>query len=181
MADPIIVEPYNPKWPAQFMELAIPIREAMGEVALRIDHIGSTAIPGIPAKPVIDIQIAVESYEPFSAIRDPLESLQYRWRPDNPDRSKRYFREPAGANRIHIHVRKLGSWQQQLALLFRDYLRLHPDCRDEYAQVKIDLARRFRTDRVEYVDGKGPIVWGILRRATEWLQETAWEPGPSDA
>ena len=180
MSDPIILVPYDPQWPNQFIKLATPIRKSLGATASRIDHIGSTAIPGILAKPIIDIQISVGSFEPFSGIRDPLESLQYRWRSDNPDRTKRYFREPADSARIHIHVRILGSWQQQLPLLFRDYLRSHPDELCAYEQVKIVLAKRFRNDRPKYVEGKDPVIWQILRRATEWIQQTAWEPGPSD-
>ena len=180
MSDPIILVPYDPQWPSHFIALATPIRRSLGATALRIDHIGSTAIPGILAKPIIDIQISVSSFEPFSDIRDPLESLQYRWRPDNPDRSKRYFREPAGSARIHIHVRILASWQQQLALLFRDYLRSHPDELDRYERVKTDFAERFRNNRLKYVEGKDPVIWQILRRATQWIQQTAWEPGPSD-
>ncbi|MBT3273956.1 MAG: GrpB family protein [Spirochaetales bacterium] len=180
MNDPIILVPYEYRWPNQFIKLATPIRKSLGVTALRIDHIGSTAIPGLLSKPVIDIQIAVESFEPFSNIRDPLESLHYRWRPDNPDRSKRYFREPIGSARIHVHVRILGTWQQQLPLLFRDYLRSHPDELKVYEQAKTDLAKQFRNNRSEYVKGKDPVIWQILRRATEWIQQTAWEPGPSD-
>ncbi len=178
--DPIVLVPYNSQWPAQFLNLAQPIREAMNDVALRIDHIGSTSIPGILAKPVMDIQVTAESFERFDRIRDPLESLRYRWRPDNPDRSKRYFREPVGSSRIHIHVRKLGSWQQQLSLLFRDYLRVHADECRKYERVKISLAEKCQNDRMKYVMGKDPIIWDILRRATGWVQRTGWEPGPSD-
>ena len=180
MTDPIMLVPYSPQWPKEFIKLAAPIRHAMGTVALRIDHIGSTSIPGMLAKPVIDIQISVDNFEPFDRIRQPLEALRYRWRSDNPDQSKRYFREPSGSHRIHIHVRKLGSWQQQLPLLFRDYLRLHPEEQKKYEQVKIDLAKRFRNERPKYVYGKDAIIWEILYRATGWIQITAWEPGPSD-
>ncbi|MBT3274227.1 MAG: GrpB family protein [Spirochaetales bacterium] len=180
MNDPIALVPYDPQWQSQFLNLGYPIREAMGDVALRIDHIGSTSIPGILAKPVIDIQISVDGFEPFDGIRDPLEALRYRWCSDNPDLSKRYFREPVGEHRIHIHVRKLGSWQQQLSLLFRDYLRTHnEECR-EYERVKVELAKRFRNERGKYVDGKDPIIWEILCRATKWVQRTCWEPGSTD-
>jgi len=179
--DPIVLVPYDSSWPLRFGELAAPIRQAMGAVAVRIDHIGSTAIPGIMAKPVIDLQISVESFEPFSPIREPLESLGYRWRADNPDRTKRYFREPKGTPRTHIHVRVLGSWQQQLPLLFRDYLRVSREERDAYEREKVRLAAEFRNHRTQYVDGKDPVIWEILRRGTKWVQQTGWEPGPSDA
>jgi GrpB-like predicted nucleotidyltransferase (UPF0157 family) len=179
--DPIVLVPYDPRWPVRFRELASPIRGAMGSVAVRIDHIGSTAIPTMCAKPVIDIQVSVESLEPFSRIREPLESLGFRWRSHNSDRTKRYFREAEGAPRTHIHVRVLGSWQQLLPLLFRDYLRVSREDRDAYGRVKLALAEEFRDNRIRYVDGKDPIIWEILRRATKWVQATGWETGPSDA
>lgn len=94
--DPIILAQYDPQWPDQFRQLAVPIRDALGDIAVRIDHIGSTSIPGILAKPIIDIQISVRRFDPFPAIQEPLASLGYRWRFENPDRSKRYFREPPG-------------------------------------------------------------------------------------
>jgi GrpB-like predicted nucleotidyltransferase (UPF0157 family) len=93
---------------------------------VRIDHIGSTAVPGLAAKPVIDIQISVASFDPLEAFRAPLEALGYAYRADNTERTKRYFREPAGSSRTHIHVRRAGSFSEQFALLFRDYLRAPP-------------------------------------------------------
>jgi GrpB-like predicted nucleotidyltransferase (UPF0157 family) len=111
-------------------------------VALRIDHIGSTAIPHLAAKPVIDVQISVAGFEPLDAYRGPLERLEYVFRADNPDRTKRYFREPPGQRRTHIHVRRAGSFGEQVALLFRDFMRVHADVAAEYAALKIKLAER---------------------------------------
>lgn len=180
MADPIIVVPYDPTWHDLFVTTAHPMREVLGIVALRIDHIGSTAIPGIAAKPVIDILISVASLEPFSTICQPLESLGYIWQADNPDKTKRYFREPAGTRRTHVHVVKAGSWGQQFVLLFRDYLRSNEKERLRYEAVKYTLAAKFRDDRPRYVDGKSPVIWEIMARASQWVQDTGWEPGVSD-
>jgi GrpB-like predicted nucleotidyltransferase (UPF0157 family) len=96
-------------------------------VALRIDHIGSTAVPGLAAKPIVDIQISVPAFEPLDAFRVPLVQLGYVFRADNQERTKRYFREPPGDRRTHIHVRRAGSFSEQLALLFRDFMRTHPE------------------------------------------------------
>lgn len=181
MPDSIEIVPYAPEWPDRFRKLGEDLRRALGSVATRIDHIGSTAIPGLAAKPVIDIQVSVVSFEPFDAIRQPLERIGYRWRADNPDLTKRYFRELPGTQRTHIHVRRTGSWSEQAALLFRDYLRCHPDRAAEYAAVKRELAERFRHARAAYVDGKSPIIWHIMRAASDWSQEVGWEPGASDA
>jgi GrpB-like predicted nucleotidyltransferase (UPF0157 family) len=181
--DGVIVVEHDPTWPARFRELAAPMRAALGAAALRIDHIGSTAVPGLAAKPVIDIQISVASFEPPNVFRLPLESLGYVFRVANPERTKRYFREPPGAGRTHIHVRLLGHWNQQFALLFRDYLRAHPDAAARYAALKRDLASRYSRpeERERYTDAKGPFIWETMCAANRWAQETGWQCGPSDA
>jgi GrpB-like predicted nucleotidyltransferase (UPF0157 family) len=125
-SEPIVIVPYDPNWPALFRALAESMRLALGAVAVRIDHIGSTAIPGLAAKPIIEVQISVRGFEPLAAFREPLVALGYVFRADNPERTKRYFREAPGSRRTHIHVRRAGSWNEQFALLFRDYLRTHP-------------------------------------------------------
>src|SRR5262249_11057136 len=127
MVDAIRIVPYDPAWPERFRTLGAALREALGEVALRIDHIGSTSVPGLDAKPIVDIQISVASFEPLDSFRLPIEALGYVFRADNTDLAKRYFREPPGTPRTHIHVRRAGSWSEQFALLFRDYLRTHPE------------------------------------------------------
>jgi GrpB-like predicted nucleotidyltransferase (UPF0157 family) len=80
-----------------------------------------------------------------------------------------------------VHVRRAGSFSEQWALLFRDYLRAHPDVAAEYEAVKRRLAIRFREDRRAYTDAKVPFMWEVIRRADEWAQAQGWLPGPSDA
>ena len=178
---PVEIVAYDPAWTARFAELGRDLRAGLGEVALRIDHIGSTSVPGLAAKPIIDIQISVADFDPLAAYRQPLERLGYVYRADNPERTKRYFREPPGRRRTHVHVRRAGSFSEQWALLFRDYLRAHAEVAAEYAVVKRRLARRFRDDRRAYVDAKGPLLWEIIRKADQWAQAQGWLPGPSDA
>src|SRR5215813_1196179 len=110
---------YDPAWPIRFAELGGRLRNALGHVAIRIDHIGSTSVPGLAAKPVIDLQISVVRLEPVDPFGEPLQRLGFVYRFDNPERTKRYFREPPGHPRTHIHVRKGGSFSEQFALLFR--------------------------------------------------------------
>jgi len=153
----------------------------LGAVALRIDHIGSTAVPGLAAKPIIDVQISVASLEQIDAFRLPLEKCGFTWRADNPERTKRYFRERPGNPRTHVHVRRVGSFSEQFALLFRDYLRVHSDAADAYGQQKRELASFLSRDRYAYTDAKAPIVWRVIRDADAWAQSTGWEPGLSDA
>jgi GrpB-like predicted nucleotidyltransferase (UPF0157 family) len=181
VSDAIRVVAYDAGWPTLFVEHSHAMRAALGEVALRIDHIGSTAVPGLAAKPIVDIQISVAAFEPLDAFRGPLERLGYVFRAGNQERTKRYFRERPGSRRTHIHVRRAGSFSEQLALLFRDFLRAHPDWAQRYAELKLALAEQHADDRPRYTDAKRPFTWQTLVQADEWAQRTGWFPGPSDA
>lgn len=181
MSDPIVVVPYDPLWKNEFVRIGRRIREALKDTAVRIDHIGSTSIEGMAAKPIIDIQISVRSLEPVSLYQSRLEEIGFMYRSDNPDLTKRYFREAPGSKRTHVHVREAGSWPEQFALLFRDYLRATPeDCR-KYAETKYRLMESYRNERERYVEGKEPIIWEIMKRASKWSQQTGWRAGKSDA
>ncbi|WP_090582455.1 GrpB family protein [Paenibacillus sp. OV219] len=180
MADPIIVVPYDPIWALEFQEIGARMRQSLGDRATRIDHIGSSAIAGLAAKPVIDIQISVRALEPVNVYQQPLESLGYVYRAGNGERTKRYFREGTGMRRTHIHVREEGSFGEQFALLFRDYVRAMPNEASYYEEAKLRLMELYRDDRERYVDEKEPYIWDIMRRASSWSQETGWRPGISD-
>lgn len=172
---------YDPAWHRAFAETGAAMRAVLRDVALRIDHIGSTSVSGLAAKPIIDIQISVNSFEPSAAFRRPLEQLGYVYRPQSTERTKRYFRESAGCRRTHVHVRLAGSFSEQFALLFRDFLRSDPGAAKEYEGVKRRLAEQHRTDRHGYTEAKVPYLWDIIRRADSWAQRTGWTPPPSDA
>ncbi|HZG86732.1 GrpB family protein [Paenibacillus sp.] len=180
MSEEIIICEYSDEWPRSFRDIGSRLRASLGEAALRIDHIGSTAVSGLAAKPVVDIQITVRRLEPIEAYKAAVEAAGFVHRPENPDLTKRYFRESPGDRRTHIHVRADGSWSQQCALLFRDYLRVHPEACVEYAAAKRELAAAFRGDRSAYVEAKEPVVWAILRKASAWSQRVGWTPGETD-
>jgi GrpB-like predicted nucleotidyltransferase (UPF0157 family) len=181
MPDKVIVVPYDPEWPVLFARLGTELRGALGDVALRIDHIGSTSVPGLAAKPVVDVQISVASFEPLDAFRLPLEGLGFVFRANNPDRGRRYFREPPGTRRTHIHVFRAGSWSEQIGLLFRDYVRAHDEDARRYAELKCRLAAQYQDDRRGYTNAKSPFIWEIMSKAHRWNHEIGWQPGPSDA
>jgi GrpB-like predicted nucleotidyltransferase (UPF0157 family) len=150
---------YDPSWPERFAEVTGTLRRSLKDVAVRIDHIGSTAVPGLAGKPVLDLQISVASFEPLEAFKRPLESLGYVYRATNTERTKRYFREPPGTSRTHVHVRVGGSFPEQFTLLFRDYLRAHSEDASEYEQLKRQLAERHRHDRTAYTQAKEDFTW----------------------
>lgn len=181
MPEPIIIVPYDTSWPRLFATLGHTLRAALSDVAVRIDHIGSTAVPGLDAKPILDVQVSVATLEPMASYGPALEDLGFRWQAANDDRTKRYFREPAGTRRTHIHVRRHGSWSEQFALLFRDFMRAHVAEAEAYAALKRDLAATHYDARAAYVAAKEPFIWGVMRRADTWAQGSGWLPGPSDA
>lgn len=176
----VAIHDYDPAWVDEFQRIGSSFRHALGDTAHRIDHIGSTSVVGLAAKPIIDVQVSVRSLEPMDAYLPQLEALGCRWRKDNPEKTKRYFREAAGGRRTHIHVRKRGSWHEQYALLFRDYLRLHVDDQRTYEGAKRQLAARYPHDRHAYTDAKSDVFWELIRRADSWAAETGWESGVSN-
>jgi GrpB-like predicted nucleotidyltransferase (UPF0157 family) len=135
----------------------------------------------LAAKPIIDVQISVRDFDPQARYQAPLEALGFVFRADNVERTKRYFREPPGTPRTHVHVRRAGSWAEQFALLFRDHLRAHPEDARRYEAMKRVLAERYRDDRQRYTEEKGPLIWQIMGNADRWSQEIGWVAGASDA
>ncbi len=180
--DPVWVSPYDPAWPELFKRQAADIRATLGPTAVRIDHIGSTAVPGLLAKPVIDIQISVSDLEPVDCYRLPLEGLGLVFRSDNLDRAKRYFRESPGQRRTHIHVRRAGSFGEQFALLFRDFLRVHHEIAGQYGELKLELAAHYHRveDRHAYTAAKSPCIWSVMAQADAWAQQIGWCADSSD-
>ena len=178
----IVVVGHDPSWALEFRSVAGRLRHELGDVALRIDHIGSTAIAGLDAKPIVDIQISVRSFEPLDVFKIPIERAGFVHRADNTERTKRYFRERPGDRRTHIHVRRAGSFSEQFALLFREYLRAHPASAERYGTFKRELAARYARphERALYVAAKVPFTWETIHRADDWAQATGWEPPASD-
>lgn len=181
---------YKEKWPAEFQQIAAGMRRGLGSQALRIDHIGSTSVPGLPAKDILDIQITVAALD--ERVIGAMAALGYSLRPETtrdhrppqsaaPEREweKLYFREPPDQRVMHIHVRVQGRANQRYPLLFRDYLCTHPATAAAYAELKRRLAQHL-ADPDMYPDVKDPAVDLIYLAAEEWAAATGWQPGPSD-
>lgn len=184
----ITIVPYNEHWPEEFTTIARPLHAVLGELALRIDHIGSTSVPGLAAKDIIDAQVTIEDFACTPQLVTALDSLGYTLVPEitrdhepplyqgpETDWEKRYFRPPAHQRPTHLHVRALGRPNQRYPILFRDYLRDHPMASAAYAQIKINLSRRHPDDVEFYYDIKDPICDIIIDAAEEWARVTNWQ------
>jgi GrpB-like predicted nucleotidyltransferase (UPF0157 family) len=182
----ILIEPYSERWPEEFREVAAPLRAALGERALRIDHIGSTSVPGLAAKPVIDVQVTVAALADANSLaaaglEEFADHADHRPRgatgPEE-DWQKRLFGR-RGSPRANVHVRVAGRANQRYALLFRDYLRAHPDAARAYEELKRQLAREL-PDRATYAVVKDPACDLIVIAAEAWATASGWTPGPAD-
>ena len=177
------IVPYSDRWPVEFRHVARRVRSVLGEGALRIDHVGSTAVPGLAAKDRIDVQVTVtdlahanplgaagfEEVIPVADHRPPGATSDDDWQ-------KRFFSMP----RTNVHVRTEGRANQRYALLFRDYLRAHPTAAVAYAELKRRLAAELRDVR-RYADVKDPACDLIIAAAEDWAGASGWAPGPTDA
>jgi GrpB-like predicted nucleotidyltransferase (UPF0157 family) len=161
---PITLAEYNPSWPALFAREAARIRAVLGDAAVRVEHVGSTSVPGLAAKPVIDILLAVPDSAGEQAYAPALEAAGYVLRIREPDWFEhRLFTGPDTA--INLHVFTVGAAEIDRMLLFRDRLRANDADRDAYLQVKRDLARRTWRHVQHYADSKTAIVQQIMARA----------------
>jgi GrpB-like predicted nucleotidyltransferase (UPF0157 family) len=180
MEDQWRITNYDPEWRNLFLDIGSKLRSSLGELAVRIDHVGSTSVNGLDAKPIIDIQISVLNFDDERNYKTKIEKVGFVLRKENPDKTKKYFREIPGNRRTHIHVRRASSFSEQITLLFKDYLREHPEDCLKYAEEKHRLMKLYKNERPKYVEEKGPIVWEILQKAHIWSQEVGWKPGRTD-
>lgn len=179
----IEIVPHRPGWAREFEELARGLDDALGSAATRIDHVGSTSVPGLAAKDVLDVQVTLPDWSREAGVRAALESRGYRFQPavrrdhcppgiaDDPEQwRKLYFDGPPGGRGVHVHVRAAGRANQRYALLFRDYLRAHPRAAAAYAQLKLRLAAVCGADRCTYSEVKDPVCDLVLEAAEAWAR-----------
>ena len=156
------------QWPRAFDALADTLAPLFAGTGARLEHIGSTAVPGLVAKPVLDVLLGVPALEVVEGRRAALQGLGFRYRPEYEDvlPQRRYFtRDPGPGLRVHLHGLVLGSpaWRDHLA--FRDALRGDDALRDAYAALKQSLALRFAQDKAAYTDAKAPFIARVLATA----------------
>jgi GrpB-like predicted nucleotidyltransferase (UPF0157 family) len=165
--EPVLVQAYDPAWPARFEDERCLLQPVLSEfITGGIHHVGSTAVPGLDAKPVIDILVGVGDLAAARTCIDLVAPLGYLHAPYRVGEML-WFCKPHPARRTHhLHLVPAGSARYQDELRFRDYLREYARARADYARLKHDLAARHRQDRESYTEGKTAFVHEILRRAS---------------
>ncbi|MFI7340347.1 GrpB family protein [Streptomyces sp. NPDC050085] len=192
-----VVVPYDPAWAADGVALCAQLRSALGPLALHVDHTGSTSVPGMAAKDIFDVQVSVAELDTAAAAFEaPLAALGFVRSPylgdhvpagredsgdsgdsgDPADWAKRFWsRRTADAPPVNLHVRRAGSPNERLALLFRDWLRATPAAVPAYARFKYVLADAV-PDTGTYADVKDPVVDLVAVVAEQWAASTGWRP-----
>jgi GrpB-like predicted nucleotidyltransferase (UPF0157 family) len=167
LSEPVVIVNYDPAWPGRFESLRDRIAPAVGALAAAIEHVGSTAVPGLAAKPVIDLIVRLAAQDDLPEVIERLAGLGYRHEGDFGVTGREAFATPPGFavhdHHLYVCAPDWAGYGDQL--VFRDYLRAHPDAAAAYAALKRSLADRFRDDRAAYTNGKADYVRSILARA----------------
>jgi len=160
---------YDPQWSLLYEKERCLILDAVGYIVVRIEHIGSTAVPKLGAKPIIDIMVAVNHLSDAEKCIGPLGSIGYEYVPEYEDLmpERRYFHKgkPPKEQHYHLHMVELASDFWKRHLLFRDYLRTHPEVAQEYFKLKKRLATKYRSDREEYTEAKTSFIESVVSKA----------------
>ena len=169
MVEPVFVVPYDPRWPSLFTLERSRVEAVVGSLVEAVEHVGNTAVPGLDAKPVIDLMVGVRDIQGASRCIQPLEEIGYSYWAENPNPDRMLFVRFVGAECIsrshNLHAVEVGGELWNDRLVFRDHLRSHPEEAGEYARLKHALAERFRDDREAYTGAKADYILAILERA----------------
>ena len=160
-ADRVRLLTWTPAWAERFRAERTELERAVGGRVLAIEHIGSTSISGIRAKPIVDIGIAVESFEAARATVPPIEALDYVYRGEHGIAGRHFFQK-GDPREFNLHMLEITSEEWQRHIAFRDYLRSHRDAALEYEALKQELARRHANDVEAYAEAKTPFVRRII-------------------
>jgi GrpB-like predicted nucleotidyltransferase (UPF0157 family) len=168
--DPAIqIVEHDPRWADLARSELARIRQTLGALAVRVEHVGSTAVPDLAAKPIIDLQLSVNELRPEDAYVTPLANLGYLFVPDPLWPDYHFFALPHGRPRTHhLHVCQAGSNHESRHLVVRDYLRTHHREAQQYEDLKRDVAERHAGDRLAYIAGKDQYLSALELRALEW-------------
>jgi GrpB-like predicted nucleotidyltransferase (UPF0157 family) len=164
--DTVVIFDYDPRWPLLFEAEHACMQSTLAPFAVSIEHVGSTSVPGLCAKPVVDMLVTVERLEPAERYAAVLAPFGYVLRVDPANTERHAFgKRDAHGRRIipghNLHVVEQGGAELRAYIKFRDYLRTHPDAARDYCALKRRLAAEYGTDRDAYTDAKGPFIRAI--------------------
>lgn len=182
MSEPIELHPYDPDWPDAFERERRLLLPLLGPGVRLIEHMGSTAVLGLAAKPIIDIIVLVDDLGEAHGAVPALEEVGYSFWRDNPDKTKLYLAKglpPAPRRTHHLHIHDDAD-EVQRHLIFRDHLRSNPAARDAYLALKRELAVRFRDDREGYSKHKTQFVDGLVLTLGGPRRSVPWEPSKAE-
>jgi GrpB-like predicted nucleotidyltransferase (UPF0157 family) len=165
-AEPVVLAAYDPAWPAMFERVRERLAAALGEAAVGIEHVGSTAVPGLEAKPILDIDVVVRHADDIPRAIARLRAVGYEHLGDLGIAGREAFRAPASdaGPRHHVYACAVGTPELIAHLALRDELRADPGLAARYAALKRGLAERYRDDRDAYAEGKSAFIGAVLRR-----------------
>ncbi|WP_042196650.1 GrpB family protein [Paenibacillus camerounensis] len=166
MGSELIVVDYDPGWTGVFVELREFVLPVLEDIIVSIEHVGSTSVPGLAAKPIIDMDIVVPAQKDVSLAIQRLATLGYVHEGDLGIKGREAFIPPTDVIWHHLYVCTVDSAEYKRHILFRDYMRGHPETAKRYSDLKIELAERFKKDRAGYSNAKSYFVSEILQRAS---------------
>jgi len=164
--EPVVLAPYDPSWKEKFEKEKKLIRATIGQwITGSVNHVGSTAIPGLSAKPIIDIMVGVANLENARPCIELLSKIGYQYYPYHTE-YMHWLLKPSPEHRTHhLHIIAVSHQQYKARLAFRDYLLTHSKARNDYEKLKTTLAKKYRNDRETYTDAKTQFVKNIVTKA----------------
>jgi len=169
LSSSIRIVDYDPQWPILYEEEKASILGVIGDLVLDIQHIGSTAVAGLGAKPIIDIMVAIRGLALIEKCIQPLQTIGYEYRGEYGIPGRHFFRKPPGdleARTHHLHLVEKESDFWERHILFRDFLRVHPEETQRYYELKRELASKFVSDRDAYTDAKTSFIESVVNKAS---------------
>ncbi|MGI0525120.1 GrpB family protein [Rhizobium giardinii] len=158
MRKPVIIVPYDPAWPAIFVQIRDKVLAALGSTALAVEHIGSTSVPGLDAKPIIDIDVIISTETDLSTAISKLSKAGYTYEGEKGIEGRHAFAQPSRLPAHHLYVCAAGNPELRRHIAFRDFLRANPDTAKSYGVLNKCLAEKFGPDREGYTNAKEEFI-----------------------
>jgi len=167
LSNTLIILPYDPNWKTEFERIRDYLLEQIGDLVIEIKHVGSTSVPGLCAKPIIDIVAVMESYDVFPAIVERLEKVGFQHEGDGGIKEREVFKRliPDDFMNYHFYVCPKDSEENHRQTIFRNTLLNNKDIADEYGKLKMRLIEEVNGDRVLYTDSKTDFIVGVIKKA----------------